>query len=81
MSIFTALLAENNRLKQYKGILSAFNTIMAGHRGDLICEVTSAKVSTFIILNLYFVLFEKKKENKTNIFFQAYNLKINGSKM
>lgn len=38
------LLAENGRLNKLDGVVAAFSTIMAGHRGDLRCEVTTAKV-------------------------------------
>ncbi|KAK9502283.1 hypothetical protein O3M35_011081 [Rhynocoris fuscipes] len=38
-----ALLAENGRLNRLDHVASAFSTIMAGHRGDLTCEVTTAK--------------------------------------
>ncbi|XP_073990925.1 ATP synthase subunit O, mitochondrial [Rhodnius prolixus] len=38
-----ALLAENGRINRLAGVTSAFSTIMAGHRGDLRCEVTTAK--------------------------------------
>ena len=39
------LLAENGRLNKFDLISNAFSTIMAAHRGDLKCEVTTAKVS------------------------------------
>uniref|UniRef100_A0A069DPH1 Oligomycin sensitivity conferral protein n=1 Tax=Panstrongylus megistus TaxID=65343 RepID=A0A069DPH1_9HEMI len=38
-----SLLAENGRIGRLDGVTSAFSTIMAGHRGDLRCEVTTAK--------------------------------------
>ena len=38
------LLAENGRLNKLNQVLNAYSTIMAGHRGDLRCEVTTAKV-------------------------------------
>ncbi|XP_060525838.1 ATP synthase subunit O, mitochondrial [Cylas formicarius] len=37
------VLAENGRLKSLDGVISAFKTIMAAHRGEVICEVTTAK--------------------------------------
>ncbi|PNF29813.1 ATP synthase subunit O, mitochondrial [Cryptotermes secundus] len=37
------LLAENGRLKSLDGIISSFQTIMAAHRGEVPCEVTTAK--------------------------------------
>lgn len=37
------LLAENGRLKKIDGIVNAFKTIMAAHRGEVVCEVTSAR--------------------------------------
>lgn len=37
------LLAENRRLKKVDGIINAFKTIMAAHRGEIVCEVTTAK--------------------------------------
>jgi len=38
-----ALLAENGRLKKADGIINAFKTIMAAHRGEIVCEVKTAK--------------------------------------
>lgn len=37
------LMAENGRLKRLDGVISAFKTIMAAHRGEVVCEVTTAK--------------------------------------
>nr|BAN20672.1 ATP synthase delta chain [Riptortus pedestris] len=37
------LLAENGRLGKIDNVVNAFSTIMAGHRGDLRCEVVTAK--------------------------------------
>ncbi|CAB0012823.1 unnamed protein product [Nesidiocoris tenuis] len=51
------LLAENGRLNKLDGVVAAFSTIMAGHRGDLRCEVTTAKVQTVL------KAFAKKGEN------------------
>lgn len=36
-------LAENGRLKKLDNIINAFATIMAAHRGEVVCEVTTAK--------------------------------------
>jgi len=41
---FIAALAENGRLPEVNAILGAFGTIMAAHRGEVICSVTTAKV-------------------------------------
>nr|CAD7255819.1 unnamed protein product [Timema shepardi] len=38
-----ALLAENGRLKAVNTIINSFKTIMAAHRGEVVCEVTTAK--------------------------------------
>ncbi|XP_061387241.1 ATP synthase subunit O, mitochondrial [Musca vetustissima] len=38
-----ALLADNGRLSQLDGVINAFNIIMAAHRGEVVCEVVSAK--------------------------------------
>nr|CAD7439921.1 unnamed protein product [Timema bartmani] len=38
-----ALLAENGRLKALNTIINSFKTIMAAHRGEVVCEVTTAK--------------------------------------
>eukprot|EP00088_Acartia_fossae_P054465 TRINITY_DN6261_c1_g2_i1.p1 TRINITY_DN6261_c1_g2~~TRINITY_DN6261_c1_g2_i1.p1 ORF type:complete len:218 (+),score=94.69 TRINITY_DN6261_c1_g2_i1:28-654(+) len=35
--------AENNRFNLIPAIATAFSTIMAGHRGEVVCEVTTAK--------------------------------------
>lgn len=37
------VLAENGRLKNYDGVVNAFKTIMAAHRGEVTCEVITAK--------------------------------------
>jgi F-type H+-transporting ATPase subunit O len=36
-------LAENGRLKNLEGVINAFKTIMAAHRGEVTCEVITAK--------------------------------------
>ncbi|KAL1505277.1 hypothetical protein ABEB36_004875 [Hypothenemus hampei] len=36
-------LAENGRLKNLDGVINAFRTIMAAHRGEVVCEVTTAR--------------------------------------
>lgn len=37
------LLADNGRLKKLDTVINAFRTIMAAHRGEVVCEVVSAK--------------------------------------
>ncbi|EDW38336.1 GL12538 [Drosophila persimilis] len=37
------LLADNGRLKKLDNVITAFRTIMAAHRGEVVCEVVSAK--------------------------------------
>lgn len=41
---FTGLLAENGRLRNLNGVINSYKVIMAAHRGDLPCEVITAKV-------------------------------------
>jgi F-type H+-transporting ATPase subunit O len=36
-------MAENGRLGKVNSILGAFDQLMAAHRGDVICSVTTAK--------------------------------------
>lgn len=38
------MLAENGRLQKLNTIINSFKIIMAAHRGDLPCVVTTAKV-------------------------------------
>lgn len=38
-----ALLADNGRMKKINNVINAFRTIMAAHRGEVVCEVTSAR--------------------------------------
>lgn len=38
-----SLLAENGRMKKLDGVIAAFKTIMAAHRGEVVCEVVTAK--------------------------------------
>lgn len=40
---FLELLAENGRLKKIDIIINLFKSIMAAHRGEVVCEVTTAK--------------------------------------
>lgn len=40
---FLELLAENGRLKKFDVIVNLFKSIMAAHRGEVVCEVTTAK--------------------------------------
>ncbi|VVC24194.1 ATPase, OSCP/delta subunit,F1F0 ATP synthase OSCP/delta subunit, N-terminal domain [Cinara cedri] len=42
-SNFLGLLAENGRIKNLNSIINSFKIIMAAHRGDLSCVVTTAK--------------------------------------
>lgn len=44
------LLAENGRLGNTQGIISAFSTIMSVHRGEVPCTVTTASVSSRLLL-------------------------------
>lgn len=37
------LLAENGRLKKIDNVINAYKTIMAAHRGEVVCEVTTAR--------------------------------------
>lgn len=37
------LLAENGRLKRLDSVINAYQTIMAAHRGEVVCEVVTAK--------------------------------------
>nr|CAG4652196.1 EOG090X0EB8 [Triops cancriformis] len=37
------LLAENNRLSRLQSVINAYKTIMAAYRGEVPCEITSAK--------------------------------------
>lgn len=38
-----ALLAENGQLKKIDGVINAYKTIMSAHRGEVVCEVVTAK--------------------------------------
>lgn len=37
------LMADNGRMKKLDTIINHFKTIMSAHRGDVVCEVTTAK--------------------------------------
>lgn len=37
------LLAENGRLNKLEAVINAFKTMMAAHRGEVTCEVVTAK--------------------------------------
>lgn len=38
-----SLLAENGRLKKLDGVINAFKQLMAAHRGEVVCEVKTAR--------------------------------------
>lgn len=38
-----ALLAENGRLTKIDGVINSFKQLMAAHRGEVICEITTAR--------------------------------------
>lgn len=38
-------MAENGRYNFIGPVVNAFGTIMAAHRGEVVCQVTTAKVS------------------------------------
>lgn len=38
-----ALLAENGRLTKIDGVINAFKQLMSAHRGEVVCEVTTAR--------------------------------------
>lgn len=40
---FLSTLAENGRLKKLESIINAFRLIMAAHRGEVVCEVTTSR--------------------------------------
>lgn len=42
-NLFT-MLAENGRHNLFDSVISSFGTIMAAHRGEVVCEVVTAKV-------------------------------------
>ena len=41
---FFVCLAENGRYNSFESVISTFKTIMSAHRGEIVCEVTTAKV-------------------------------------
>ena len=44
-NMFVAM-AENGRYNEMSSVASSFKTIMAAHRGEVVCEITTAKVRT-----------------------------------
>lgn len=38
-------MSENGRYNYINSVVNSFATIMAAHRGEVVCEVTTAKVS------------------------------------
>lgn len=40
------LLAENGRLKKLDGVINSFKQLMAAHRGEIICEIKTARPLT-----------------------------------
>jgi F0F1-type ATP synthase delta subunit len=56
------LLAENGRLKNLDGIINVYQTLMAAHRGEVACEVITAKVCKIV----FWIqgVFKKKKTER-----------------
>ena len=50
-NLFLAL-AENGRFNLAEAVAGAFNTIMAAHRGEVVCEITTSKVTIFVSKSL-----------------------------
>lgn len=48
----SALVAENGRLPKLESISRAFGTLMSAHRGEVICEVSTAKVRQLVFISL-----------------------------
>ena len=46
-NLFLAM-AENGRYKYFNAVSNAFGTIMAAHRGEVVCEVVTAKVRSLV---------------------------------
>jgi hypothetical protein len=38
-------MAENGRYGSFESVINTFSAIMSAHRGEVVCEVTTAKVS------------------------------------
>jgi F0F1-type ATP synthase delta subunit len=49
-------MCENNRLKGLDAVITAYKTLMAAHRGEVVCEVTTAKVYCFYLQEKFKVL-------------------------
>jgi len=60
------LLAENGRLKKLDGVINSFKQLMAAHRGEVVCEVKTARpLSDGQRKNLRGVLTKFVKSNET----------------
>lgn len=46
---FSGVVAENGRLNKLENMFKAFATLMSAHRGELLCEITTAKVFSLLI--------------------------------
>lgn len=44
-------MADNGRISKIGGVLTAFGRIMSAHRGEVVCNVTTAKVRNFVVSN------------------------------
>lgn len=42
-NLFTTM-ADNGRYTHFESVINSFSTIMAAHRGEVVCEVITAKV-------------------------------------
>jgi F-type H+-transporting ATPase subunit O len=40
-------MADNGRYTHFESVINSFSTIMAAHRGEVVCEVITAKVIPF----------------------------------
>ena len=50
-NLFLAL-AENGRFNAAEAVVNSFSTIMAAHRGEVVCEVVTAKVQYYSMIRI-----------------------------
>ena len=71
-NLFLAM-AENGRYSHVDAVVNAFGTIMSAHRGEVVCEVTTAKVGDKCSCKSVKMIYFFYGGEKNGIFFWSKN--------
>lgn len=73
--IFADTMADNGRLSRLTDVINLYLELMSAHRGEVICKVTTAKVSTLYFQPVYSWVMNYHSELWVN-FYWKFSFKI-----